>query len=441
MRDLEFSDSSVVRLRPCTFVRETADRFGIIRRRGESRVVVRQSGLEAGRLLRRGCSIGETKLRLAQRFQVAGENIDLGPLLRSLAKADLIASVDGKRIPERRAPSLRSAYRYYLRFHVAPRALATAYTRLPITPGKSLAYWVQRLDAHGSLWPRALAAEERYRQCPGEPVKPPSPGRFAERYFSHLVRNIVDFQALVSRPPADAEQWMRNHVEYQGLEHLLRLTREKVPVILAGFHFSATKLVPVLLLRAGFDIAQMWVPDGSADLNAGFEWLDAYRKFLPQFGRFTLISDFTLAGYRKVVESLRARQVLVWFPDMFASEEPLDEQQKVRRAEMAGVFGIRELRTDFAQARMAVPLCGRAVHVYPWVGAFARMAGAAVVPAALVRENGRMRFIVKPALRMPARATAADAELLNRALFAELDSLLRRYPEQWFGWHRLCPAA
>ena len=48
-------------------------------------------------------------------------------------------------------------------------------------------------------------------------------------------------------------------------------------------------------------------------------------------------------------------------------------------------------------------------------------------------------MILKPALRLPSPATAKDVEVLNRALFAELDLLLRLYPDQWFGWHSLCP--
>ena len=92
----ELQDSSIIKLRPCRFVRETADRFGIIRRAGMRRVVVRKSGLEACERFRHGCAIREAKAHLANRYQVAEESVDLRPLLRSLQSADLIAAVDGK---------------------------------------------------------------------------------------------------------------------------------------------------------------------------------------------------------------------------------------------------------------------------------------------------------------------------------------------------------
>ena len=441
MPDIELSDSSVIRLRPCTFVQEMPDRFGIIRRRGTGRVVVRKSGLEFSRLFRAGCTIGEAKRRVAGQFKIANDAIDLQPLLRSLLRADLIASVDGNPIKEAHGPSLRSAYHYYLRFHVTPRVKEFAYRRLPVAAAKRLAYWVQRLDSRSALWPRAIAAEERYKECPRDARHTVRPGRFAARYFGHQVSNIVDFQVLLSKPPAEAEEWFRKHVQCEGLENLKRLTDEGTPAILAGFHFSATKLIPLLLMRRGFDICQMWVPDGSTDLEEGIRWLDGYRKVEPGFGGFSLIPDFTLPSYRRLIQALRTKQVLVWFPDLFGDQEALDDRQKSRRAEMARVFGIGELRMDFAQSKLAVPLCGQKAYVNAWLGAFARLAGAAVVPAALVRQGSGMRLLVKPPLRLPAGATAADAEALNRALFAQLDSLLRLYPEQWFGWHRLCLAS
>src|SRR6185436_14640286 len=127
MTDLELQDSSIIKLRPCRFVKESADRFGIIRRAGMSRVVVRKSGLEACEHFRRGCAIREAKLRVASRYRVAESAVDLSPLLRSLQNADLIASVDGKPLREACPPSFYSAYRYYLRFHLKQRLLQLAY--------------------------------------------------------------------------------------------------------------------------------------------------------------------------------------------------------------------------------------------------------------------------------------------------------------------------
>src|SRR6185503_18271891 len=97
---------------------------------------------------------------LANRYRIAEAAVDLRPLLRSLQSADLIASVDGKPLREACPPSVYSAYRYYLRFHLKQILLRLAYYKLPFTLGKRLAYWVHRLDLSAILRPKARRAEE-----------------------------------------------------------------------------------------------------------------------------------------------------------------------------------------------------------------------------------------------------------------------------------------
>ena len=94
-----------------------------------------------------------------------------------------------------------------------------------------------------------------------------------------------------------------------------------------------------------------------------------------------------------------------------------------------------------AQSRLDVKLCGQRVYVNPWIGSFARSGGAVVIPAALIREGSAMRLKLWPVLRLPPKATPRDVDELNRGIFERLDGELRRYPEQWFGWHSLCPVA
>jgi lauroyl/myristoyl acyltransferase len=421
-------------------VKESVDRFGIIRRAGTNRVVVRRAGFEACERFRKGCTIRQAKLDLAAKSGLAPEAVDLGGLLRSLEKAGLIASIDGKPLPEACPPSLYSAYRYYLRFHIAPALLRLAYRKLPASAGRKLAHWVQRLDMRAGLWPKALRAEEHFERCPRDSRPAFRKGEFARRYFHQLTQNIVDFQTLESMTPERAERWFGTQFEYEGLEHLDCLKREKTPIILSGFHFCATKLIPLLLMRRGYDTTQVWVPDGSVDLDLMTRWLNELKRWKPEFGRFNNIPDFTLSGYRRLLDALQRGEVLVWFGDMFADKERLDDQKIAWRAEAAKVFGIGELRMDLAQSRMETTLCGQRVYLNSWIGAFTRLTGAAVVPAALIRLGKRMRLILESPLRLPARATASDVEGLNRALFARLDSLLRLYPDQWFGWHSLSPA-
>jgi lauroyl/myristoyl acyltransferase len=441
MPEMELRDSSIIKLRPCRFVQETADRFGIIRRAGMRRVVVRKSGLEACERFRGGCAIREAKVHLAGRYQIAEDTVDLRPLLRSLQNADLIAAVDGKPLPEACPPSVYSAYRYYLRFYVKQALLRLAYHKLPIALGKKLARWVHGLDLHALLWPKARLAEEHMHRSPQECLPASIRTGFAGRYFGHLIQNIVDFESLEAMTPLRAEKWLDRHVEYEGLEHLAQPKSESMPVIVAGFHFSATKLLALLLMRRGYDATQVWMPDGSVDIGSITKRLADFERDLPDYGKLSIIPDFSLPSYRRLLKSLRDGGTLVWFADMFGSkEQPQGTPATQEWAESAWkVFGFGQIRSELPQSKLAVTLCGQRVYLNPWIGGFARAAGAAVVPAALIRQRTGMRMILLPALRLPPNATAKHVEDLNHALFERLDALLRRHPEQWFGWHSLTP--
>lgn len=441
MPGVDLTDKSIIKLRPCKIVCETAERFGVIRRAGRSRVVVRSSGLEACELFREGCAIGEAKRNLAKRHQIAETAIDLSPLLRSLQNADLIASIDGKRIREACPPSIYSTYRYCLRFHLKPNLLQLAYKHLPSAAARNVAYWAYRLDLAARLWPRAIRAEEHMNASPAACL--PWSGRqgFARRYLSHLIQNIVDFELVQAMAPEAAERWLDKHIDYEGLDNLDRPKNEGLPVIVAGLHFSATKLLALLLARRGYDVAQIWLPDGSVDLASVTNRLEALKKVRPEYGKLEIIPDFSLPSYRRLLKALRDRELLIWFADMFGDKEQPQSQagDPDWRESAMRVFDFGQIKTELPQSKIDVMLCGQRVYLNPWIGGFARTAGAVIVPAAVIRKGARLQLTLLPALRLPAKATQRDVETLNRALFRQLDLLLRRFPDQWFGWHSLCP--
>lgn len=432
-------DSSVIKLRPCKFVRETDDRFGIVRRAGMRRVVVRGVGLEACERFCKGSSISDVKRRLSKRCHIVEDRLDLEPLLRSLQDADLIASVDGVPIREVTPPSIYSTYRYYLRFHLKQKLLRFAYGKLPIALGRRLAHWVHRLDLSAILWPKAQRAEEYARRSPDGCLPASKQDGFSLRYLRHLIQNIVDFESVQSMTPYQVEKWFDKGVRYEGLEHVADLKKEGVPVIIAGFHFSATKLLALLLVRQGHNVSQLWMPDGSVDMAELTKKLQHLEEFGPKHGRLDIIPDFSLASYRRLLSSLRKGDLLVWFADMFSStdrQEASAGQQALREA-AARVFEFGQIQTHLSQSKVDVTLCGQRVYLNPWIGGFARIAEAAVVPAALIREGSGFRLVLLPALRLPRNATQNQIRNLNRSLFEQLDLLLRRYPDQWFGWHSL----
>jgi lauroyl/myristoyl acyltransferase len=377
---------------------------------------------------------------LAERFRVGRETIDLTPLLRSLTNSALIASVDGKRLPDFSKPTSTSTWRYFLRFYFCPRLLRIAYHKLPTVIGRKLAYCAWFLDARAALWPQALRAAARFESCPDHQLPLSKHRHFAKRYFRHLLLNFVDFESVAAMTPARGEAWFRTHVDYEGLEHLARLKDEGVPIIVAGFHFSTVKLMALLLTRHGYDINQVWLSDRSIEGGSG-RWLDEFRNLSPGFGRFESISGFTLDHYRLLIESVRKGEVLVWFSDMFPSRDAVDREKVAGHDQASKTFRIPEFRTDLPQSRIEIELFGRRVYQTAWIGAFARLTGAAVVPAALIRDRGRLKMILKPALRLPQPGGPKQAAELNRALFRELESLLRLYPDQWCGWPTLSVAA
>jgi len=300
---------------------------------------------------------------------------------------------------------------------------------------------VHRLDLAAILRPKARRAEEHMNASSLECIPAVMRNGFAGRYFDNLIQNIVDFESLHAIAPSQGEPWLNRHVEYEGLEHLAQLKREKLPVIIAGFHFSATKLLAILLARRGFDVTQVWMPDGTMDRASLEKRLAEFASDTPAYGKISIIPDFSLPSYRNLLKLLRCGGTLIWFPDMFGAKEqfhgitPTPEwQQSATR-----LFDFSLIQTQLPQSKIDVPLCGQPVYLNPWIGGFARAAGAAVVPAALIRQGSRMRLILSPALRLPPNATAKHVDQLNRTLFEKLDEQLRQYPDQWFGWHSLCP--
>lgn len=436
MPAVDLKDSSIIKLRSCRFVNETKDRFGVVRRAGRNRIVVRSAGLEACKRFSEGCTIREAQLHLAKRYQVAENAVDLRPLLRTLQSADLIASVDGKPIREGCPPSLYSAYRYFLRFHLKQELLRIAYQKLPLSLGRKLACWTYYLDLAAALWPKALRAEQQARRSPADCLQ--IPRGFARRYLSHLIQNIVDFECMQAMSPVESEKWLAKHVEYEGLEHLIRARGQGKPIIVAGFHFSTTKLLALLLMRRGFDLTQLWMPDGSVNLDTLTRKLADFQRTHSSYGKLEIIPDFTLASYKRLLQSLRNGDLLIWFADLFGSKDSREGQTEWQET-TTKVFEYGEMRTELAQSKLDIALCGQRVYLNPWIGGFAKISGAAVIPASVIREGSKLRMVLLPPLQLPSRATPRHVEDLNRALFAQLDGLLRRYPEQWFGWHSLYP--
>ena len=106
------------------------------------------------------------------------------------------------------------------------------------------------------------------------------------------------------------------------------------------------------------------------------------------------------------------------------------------REAAARVFEFGQIQTHLSQSKVDVTLCGQRVYLNPWIGGFARSQRP---PSCRLRLSGRALDFAWSCFPpfVYANATQNQIEDLNRSLFEQLDLLLRRYPDQWFGWHSL----
>src|SRR5262249_19602607 len=140
---------------------------------------------------------------------------------------------------------------------------------------------------------------------------------------------------------------------------LATLKSKSVPVIVAGFHFSTTKLLALLLMRRGYNATQIWMPDGSVDMGSITKRLADFDRDLPEYGKLSIIPDFSLPSYRRILKLLREGSTLVWFADMFGSKERSEGRAATQEwCESASkVFNLGEIRTELAQSKLEVSLC------------------------------------------------------------------------------------
>lgn len=106
--------------------------------------------------------------------------------------------------------------------------------------------------------------------------------------------------------------------------------------------------------------------------------------------------------------------------------------QAVRAGQSIGL--LMDQNTSPKKGGVFVPFFGLPVAVSRAPASLARRLGIEIVPAALVREGGRLRLWSEP-LPKPVTAYASDEEL-TRDLMAANERFIRRYPEQYLWLYR-----
>lgn len=234
---------------------------------------------------------------------------------------------------------------------------------------------------------RQVAVRNLALAMPGE-----APGPIVDGVFRSIARLLVSFARFPSIRRDNAAQWIR----CEGFEHYERAKREGRGVLFATAHFGNWEL-------SAYAHALLAEP-----MNVVVRPLDN-----PLIDRL-VERRRSLSGNRLIFKKDYARAIL----KALAANEAVGVLIDQNASADTGVF------VDF----FGVPACAG-------VG-FAKLAarsGAAVIPGFAIWSETEQRYVLRfyPPVQM-----TGDAARDTQALQAQLESVIREYPDQWLWIHR-----
>ncbi len=195
-------------------------------------------------LLKRGHTLDMVRSELGQRYGFAAADVDIAPLLTSLAYADFIRQIDDHVISTTSQPF---AARTWARIAstVRARVVVQAIKSMPLPAMFRLVYRSRRPD------PKALAMMQGVLRSVFPERNHEDIRTLAARH-SESMRNFYFDRLLIGTLSAiRLDRWLRNYVRIDGFEHLLRATAEAEGVLICAFHFGSFSLLPFVLSRLG----------------------------------------------------------------------------------------------------------------------------------------------------------------------------------------------
>lgn len=238
--------------------------------------------------------------------------------------------------------------------------------------------------------------------------------RLLDAHLAEAGASFVELHLHDIQPP---EAWSPGGwAEVEGIEGVRRLQRGGKGAIMAGLHFGPFRYIPSIL--AGHGVR-----------NAYFVLREPTHA--PAFGR--RIGEAVL----RIKVDTEARAV-DRFPEGRILALHLGGRAAVRalREELQGGRAVLMLwdtveGTRFIETRLA----GRRIRIPTGLARVARSAGAAIVPQIVWREPGRIRMRIGEPIEV-GEGEAGEDRATHRAV-AWFDPWFRRFPEQWWVWHRL----
>lgn len=289
---------------------------------------------------------------------------------------------------------LREAVMEQLLFHI----ISTLFRLIGIIPrntAEKLSRWF------GKTW---FVLDRRHRNVAinnltyvfGYEKSPTEIRQMARRVFANLVRILFEIGWAYRSSPREVVR----HIRFDGLIHLHQAYRKGRGVMVLTGHLGNWELLSDAAGMLGYPINVIYRPLDFKPLDRFFEHLR---------GRSGARLFSKARAMRKVLRSLQNNELVGILLD----------QNSVRRA---GVF---------------VDFFGKSACTNKGLALIAQKTRSPVVPIFLVREDDKYRMVMGPEIPLVLtgdknRDTAENTRQFNRVL----ESMIRRYPEQWFWVHR-----
>lgn len=210
--------------------------------------------------------------------------------------------------------------------------------------------------------------------------------------FLSIARILVSLARASRLTPANIADWIR----YEGLEHFHEARRRGKGVLFATAHLGNWELSAI---AHGLMTGPMWVVARALDNPLLDGFVNRIR---------------TCSGNRVIEKRNFARPIL----------------RALARNEAVGI--LIDQNTS-AEEGIFVPFFGIPACVDKGFARLAAHSGAAVIPGYALWDEGEKRYVLR---FYPPLYASGDVEEDTRRVHAQLESVIRQYPDQWLWMHR-----
>lgn len=302
---------------------------------------------------------------------------------------DMTSEAD-KRRKQRHPIETTSSFRHVLSTPAFYRIGFTVANRVP----KGFLYLIADLIGEASFFRYKARGENVRRNLEG--VFPGIAEREAtslvRRVFRNYARHLVDYGRFKGMSPESLDRAIR---EVEGIQNIETALQSQKGQILVTGHLGNWELGALYFARIGRKVNIVTLPDDAPQVDAIRE---SYRN---RYDIHTIVMDGSPFTALEVLSALRRNEMVAMLVDRSREEE-----------------GVR------------VEFFGKP-HYFPR-GPFtlSRATGAVILPAFIVRDGNGYKGFVEP----PFVAEETDDETCARRLARALESMISRFPDQWYNF-------